>query len=84
MIRRKYMRTRQLKPGMKIDQSVEDRLGRSLVSSGAILDDYIIQSLLKLGIMNVYIILKLMTMTFRYLLLHRKILTGFLRMTVPK
>lgn len=55
LIRRKYMRTRQLKPGMKIDQSVEDRLGRSLVSSGAILDDYIIQSLLKLGIMNVYI-----------------------------
>ena len=81
MIRRKYMRTRQLKPGMKIDQSVEDRLGRSLVSSGAILDDYIIQSLLKLGIMNVYIRIEIDD---NDLLLPRKILTGFLLMTVPK
>lgn len=55
MIRRKYMRTRQLVPGMKIDQSVVDRLGRNLVTRGTILDAYIIESLLKLGIMNVYI-----------------------------
>ncbi len=55
MIRRKYMRTRQLKPGMKMDQSVVDRLGRNLVARGAILDEYVIDSLLKLGIMNVYI-----------------------------
>lgn len=55
MIRRKYMRTRQLKPGMKIDQSVVDRLGRNLVARGAILDEYIIDSLIKLGVMNVYI-----------------------------
>lgn len=49
------MRTRQLKPGMKIDQSVVDRLGRNLVARGSILDEYVIESLLKLGVMNVYI-----------------------------
>lgn len=55
MIKRKYMRTRQLKPGMKIDQVVVDRMGRNLVARGAILDEYVIESLLKLGIMSVYI-----------------------------
>lgn len=55
MIKRKYMRTRQLKPGMIIDQSVEDRMGRNLVVRGSTLDDYIIESLLKLGVMSVYI-----------------------------
>lgn len=55
MIRRKYMRTRQLQPGMKLDQSVVDRLGRNLVVRGAIVDEYIIQSLINLGVMNVYI-----------------------------
>ncbi len=49
------MRTRQLKPGMKIDQSVVDRLGRNLVARGAVLDDYIIDSMLKMGVMSVYI-----------------------------
>lgn len=55
MIRRKFMRTRQLKPGMKIDLAVVDRLGRNLVVPGSVLDEYIIDSLLKLGIMSVYI-----------------------------
>lgn len=55
MIKRKYMRTRQLKPGMKLDHPVVDRLGRNLVARGAELDDYMIDSLLKLGIMSVYI-----------------------------
>ena len=49
------MRTRQLKPGMKLDHPVVDRLGRNLVARGAELDDYMIDSLLKLGIMSVYI-----------------------------
>lgn len=49
------MRTRQLKPGMKIDQSVVDRLGRNLVTKGAVLDEYVIESLQKLGVMSVYI-----------------------------
>ena len=43
------MRTRQLKPGMKLDHPVVDRLGRNLVARGAELDDYMIDSLLKLG-----------------------------------
>lgn len=55
MIKRRYMRTRQLKPGMKIDQSVVDRLGRNLVTKGAVLDEYVIESLQKLGVMSVYI-----------------------------
>ena len=49
------MRTRQLKPGMKLDHPGVDRLGRNLVARGAELDDYMIDSLLKLGIMSVYI-----------------------------
>ena len=49
------MRTRQLKPGMKLNHPVVDRLGRNLVARGAELDDYMIDSLLKLGIMSVYI-----------------------------
>lgn len=55
MIKRKFMRTRQLVPGMKIDQTVEDRMGRNLVARGAVLDEYIIASLIKYGIMTVYI-----------------------------
>lgn len=55
LIRRKYVRTRQLKPGMKIDHAVLDRLGRNLVTRGSVLDEYIIESLIKLGVMSVYI-----------------------------
>jgi putative nucleotidyltransferase with HDIG domain len=40
---------------MKIDQSIVDRLGRNLVTRGSILDEYVIQSMLKMGVMNVYI-----------------------------
>lgn len=55
LIRRKYMRTRQLKPGMRIDHAVLDRMGRNLISRGAVLDEYQIESMLKLGVMAVYI-----------------------------
>ena len=55
MIRRRYVRTRQLKPGMKIDHAVVDRLGRNLVVRGSVLDENVIDSLLKLGIMSVYV-----------------------------
>lgn len=55
MIHRKYMRTRELKPGMKLDHTVVDRLGRSLVTRGAPLDNYMIDGLIKLNIMSVYI-----------------------------
>lgn len=49
------MRTRQLKAGMKLDHPVVDRLGRNLVARGAELDDYMIDSLIQMGIMSVYI-----------------------------
>lgn len=55
MITRRLVRTRQLKEGMKIDQSVVDRAGRNLVQKGSILDNYVIESLLRMGIMMVYI-----------------------------
>ncbi len=55
MIRRKWIRTRQLEAGMKIDHSVLDRLGRSLVTRGTVLDEYMIDSLIKMGVMSVYI-----------------------------
>lgn len=55
MLKRKYIRTRQLKPGMKLDHPVVDRLGRSLVARGAELDQYMIDSLIQMGIMTVYI-----------------------------
>lgn len=55
MIKRKYMRTRQLKPGMKLDHPVVDRLGRNLVARGVELDEYMIDSLVQMGIMSVYI-----------------------------
>lgn len=55
MVKRKYMRTRQLKPGMKLDHPVVDRLGRNLVARGAELDEYMIDSLIQMGIMSVYI-----------------------------
>ena len=55
MIRRKLIKTRSVTPGMKIDQAIIDRLGRVLVARGAVLDEYIVDSLLKLGVMNVYI-----------------------------
>ena len=42
MIKRKFMRTRQLVPGMKIDQAIEDRMGRHLVTKGTVVYEYII------------------------------------------
>lgn len=55
MIRRKFMRTRQLKPGMRVDHPISDRLGRVLVARGATLDEYIIDAMLKMGVMSIYI-----------------------------
>ena len=55
MIKRKNIPTRLLKPGMIIDQTIVDRVGRNLVVKGAELDEYIIDSMLKMGIMSAYI-----------------------------
>jgi len=40
---------------MKIDQSIIDKTSRVLIARGAILDDYLINSLQKLGVSGVYI-----------------------------
>lgn len=55
MIKRTFVRTRQLQPGMIIDQSIVDRTGRILIARNTELDDYLIESLLKLGITSIYI-----------------------------
>lgn len=56
MARRRYISTRILKSGMKIDQAVKDRTGRTLIARGTLLDDYMICALLERGIMGVYTI----------------------------
>lgn len=55
MIRKKFVRTRQLNAGAVIDQSIVDRTGRILIARGTVLDDYLIEALLKLGITSIYI-----------------------------
>ena len=55
MIKRTYIRTRSAKEGMRIDQKIVDQRGRTLIARGAMLDDYLIDSLLKLGITSIYI-----------------------------
>ena len=54
MIKRKYVRTRALKEGMRIDQSIIDKMGRTLIARGTLLDDYMIESLGRLGVSGVY------------------------------
>lgn len=55
MIRRFYVRRRELQPGMRIDQSIVDRMHRVLIARGTYLDEYLIESLGKLGIAGVYV-----------------------------
>lgn len=55
MRKRTYMRTKSLKSGMEIDQSIVDHAGRALICRGTILDEYLIASMLKLGISGIYI-----------------------------
>lgn len=55
MIKRYYVRTSKLKEGMKIDQSVIDRMDRTLIVRGSILDAYTIEALHNRGIRGVYI-----------------------------
>ena len=40
---------------MRVDHPVVDRLGQILIARGAVLDEYVIDSMLKRGIMSVYI-----------------------------
>ena len=55
MVRRYFVPTRLLQEGMKIDQSIIDGTNRVLIARGAILDDFMIKGLLKLGISGVYV-----------------------------
>lgn len=55
MIKRYFVRTRSLKEGMRIDQAIRDRMDRILIARGTILNNYLIDSLQKLGINGVYI-----------------------------
>lgn len=55
MIKRFYVRTSSLKEGMRIGQNIKDRLDRTLVARGTILDEYIIDGLKKRGVPGVYI-----------------------------
>ena len=54
MIKRTFIRTRQLKAGAVIDQAIVDRTGRILIARGTTLDDYLIEALLKMGIPGIY------------------------------
>ncbi len=55
MIKRRYVRTRQLQEGMRIDQAIKDRLDRTLIARGTFLDAYMIENLIHLGVPAVYI-----------------------------
>ena len=55
MITRRFVRTRSLKEGMKIDQTIKNQQGRILIARGTVMDEYLIDSLKKLQIAGVYI-----------------------------
>lgn len=54
-VKRKFISTRLLKEGMKIDQAIVDGTGRSLIEKGAYLDDFHIEYLQEKGVGGVYI-----------------------------
>ena len=55
MVKRKFISTRLLKNGMRIDQSIVDGTGRALIARGAFLDDFQIDYLQSKGVNGVYI-----------------------------
>lgn len=55
MFKRYFVRTRSLEVGMRIDQAIVDRMDRTLIAKRTILDEYMIDSLKKLGINGVYV-----------------------------
>lgn len=54
-VKRKFISTRLLKGGMRIDQAIVDGTGRSLIEKGAFLDDFQIEYLKTKGIGGIYI-----------------------------
>ena len=55
MVKRKFISTRAIKPGMVIDQSIIDRSGRILIARKTGLDDFLIEALQKMKITGIYI-----------------------------
>ncbi len=55
MIRRKFISTRALKQGMVIDQAIIDRTGRILIARKTVLDEFLIDALIKMKITGIYI-----------------------------
>lgn len=55
MIRRRYVATRILAPDMIIDQAIIDRAGRVLIARGTHMNEYLIDSLKKMGVPGIYI-----------------------------
>ncbi len=55
MIKKTFVRTRSLQDGMRIEQSIKDKTGRVLIHRGTLLDEYMINSMLKMNIAGVYI-----------------------------
>ena len=55
MGKRKFVSTRTIAPGARIDQSITDRSGREMIKKGTYLDDFQIDYLQKKGIMGIYI-----------------------------
>lgn len=54
MKKRKFMRMRSVTEGMRIDQNVLDKTGRTLIAKGTYLDDFMIDALLKKGVTGIY------------------------------
>lgn len=55
MIKRYFVRMRDLQEGMRIDQTIKDRLDRTLIAKYTILDAYLIDALQKMRLAGVYI-----------------------------
>lgn len=55
MIKRFYVRVSSLKEGMKIGQTIKDRMDRTLIARGTPLDEFLIDGLKKRGLTGVYI-----------------------------
>lgn len=54
-VKRRFISTRLLKKGMRIDQSIVDSTGRALIEKGAFLDDFHIEYLQEKSIGGIYI-----------------------------
>ncbi len=55
-MKRRYISTRVLEPGMKIDQAIVDASGRDLIKRGTFLDDFQIDYLRAKGVKGVFIV----------------------------